>query len=137
MTKARERLVLLWIAFFILNLATSLYLLLSQEIEGDNFKILLTELNTAYAPYVGAILAFYWAHQKAPRAENMSRKQKLAAILALGFALVWNLLMSTFLLGLVVHVGNIQDSLDLMAFLRGIFTWFAAGSTGFFFGVGR
>jgi len=137
MSKARERLTVLWIAFFILNLTAAAYLYLGREIEMKDLKDLLTELNTAYAPYVGAFLTFYWTRRRASSTGSTSREQKFALALALGFASVWNLLISGLLLRLIFHAGTFESSLELMAFLRGIFTWFVAGSTGFFFGVGR
>lgn len=137
MNQARARLTILWVAFFLLDLAIGLYLYLDGWIGIENFKALLTELNTSYAPYVGAILAFYWAGKQAAKTEGVTRQQKIAFILAFVCALMWNLFLSVLLLRLVLRSGKIEDTVELMAFLRGIFTWLVAGSTGFFFGAGK
>jgi hypothetical protein len=138
MNDSRTRLAILWSAFFVLNLALATYFYFSQGIEADNYKKLLAELNTSYAPYLGAILLFFWTRRDAPRpsAPGKEPNRKLAFHLAFAFSLLWNLLIFLLLARLFLS-GTIEDSLERMADFRGIFSWLVAGSTGFYFGTNR
>ena len=86
---ARQALVIGWFACFLISLAILLSLYFGEWIYPDNFRSALTQLSSLYAPYLGAILAFYFSSRTQPsRAGAAAGTPFVLAVLG---SVIWNL----------------------------------------------
>ena len=122
--EARTRLLLVWAGFFLLNLALVLYFYFDGWIEGDNFKAALQQLNASYAPYLGAILLYYFGSAQSPQPAGGG----LPLHLALAGSVLWNGLLLIFLLFL-----PIEEAIAYIKDVGGLFAWLVAGAIGYYF----
>jgi hypothetical protein len=129
---ARRALVLIWFGFFLLNLAVVVWLHMRQLIERDSFLAAAQELNSLYAPYLGAIALFFFGTKRGPQGNGP--RTNIAAALAVSSSLVWNLVVFAFI-GRLVFQGVIEDSIDDVRFFGGLLTWLPAAAIGYFFGA--
>ena len=131
-TLDRKVLLLLWSSSFLLNLGFLLYLYLSDNIELRDLTPSLKTLSTVYAPYLGAILTFYWGGNREID-ESAVKKIKTPFYAAIGFSLVWNLIILQFLFPLILLRGNLEDSIEGIETVSSTFSWLVAGAIGFYF----
>ena len=134
MTAGRARAVLAatWLGFFVLALGSILYLRLGNEIEADNVAAGMERINTLYAPFVGAILLFYWGARAPAAPKPVAAGGRF--ILALVVTALWNLMIMSFLFApVVLKRGAIEDALAGLGTAGGLFTWLVAGALGYYF----
>ncbi len=121
---ARKALLVIWLSFFVLNLAVVLFLYFDAWIEGDNFKVAMQQLNASYAPYLGVILLYYWG--SAGSAPSVRTGVPLG--LALVCSVLWNALLLVFLLA-----RPIEEAVDNIKDVGVWFSWLVAGAIGYYF----
>lgn len=121
---ARKTLLFLWLGFFLINLGVVLYLFMDQWIEMDNFKAAMKLLNAIYAPFLGAMLLFYWGRARKEKAV----KTGLPFWLALIFSILWNAVIFLFILVL-----PIEDAMENIKDFGALFAWLVAGAIGYYF----
>jgi len=130
-SKARFWLAFVWILFALINIGIIFYLHFADEIEGDNFKAALSQLNLSYAPYLGIILTFFWSDRK----KNRSRKNvSTSFIIAMIFSTFWNILILIPLIKLLFLNGFIEDSIQSIKLVNNYLVWLVAGAIGYYFG---
>jgi hypothetical protein len=129
---ARRLLLIIWFLFFISNLSFILYLYFDKWIEKDNFHEALKQLNAIYAPYIGAISMFYWGIT-GKRKKNEVNKVGIGFTLALLCSLLWNGVILFFILPLIFQTGTIEDSIENIQQIGGLFSWLVAGAIGYYF----
>lgn len=129
---ARATLTVVWVVFFVVEIGIVVYLRLGGWIEADYFREALKQLNELYAPYVGAILLYFWgSRSQAPEGDATRAGGRF--VLALGVTLLWNGLLLAFLLPPLLQAGFVDDALANMRDIGGTFTWLVAGAIGFYF----
>lgn len=124
---ARRALLFTWLGFFVLHLVLVLSFYLAKWIEGDTFEDGLKQLNASYAPYLGAILLYYWS--SAGKTSTVSADLPLQ--LALICSVLWNILLTVFLVFLPT-----DEALKKMSDVGGYFSWLVAGAIGYYFAKG-
>jgi len=129
---ARKVLIITWFGFFIFNLAIIFFLYLGKWIAKDNFKAALQQLNTCYAPYIGAITLFYWASAR-KKSQRTGGQVGTAFTLAWICSLLWNGMLLVFLLPLLFQSGTVEESIENIRDFSPIFSWLVAGAIGFYF----
>jgi hypothetical protein len=120
----------LWFGFFILNASTVLFLYFTDQIEGDNFRFALFELNSLYTPYVGAIAAYYLARTRLPGRASRRLAPLLVAIAATG---VWNGLIAAQMIRLVAGTALIEVVIGEIRDFTGALAWLVAPALGYYF----
>jgi hypothetical protein len=128
---ARRTLVLGWFASFLASLAMLLYLYLGDWIVQDNFKDGLSQLSTLYAPYLGAMLAFYFSMRK--KAEQAAQAAGMAFALACTGSVIWNLGILISMARVVLLWGRIEPAVKDIALLGSTLSWVVAPAMGFYF----
>jgi len=127
----RTWLVIVWFAFFSANMAVLLYLYFDNWIEVDNFKASMSRLNALYAPFCGAILAFYLLQSNKNHEER--KRTGIAFRLAFLCSLAWNLVICAFALRVLMAWGTIEQSLADMEFFGSVASWMVGPAIGFYF----
>lgn len=130
--RARKRLTLLWYIFFAIDVAIVFYLYLADWIETDNFRNTLESLNGLFAPYLGAILLFYWGSRTRTGTDE-SVKTGTGFTLALIGSVIWNLIVLIFLVPLLIGSGKIETAVEDIQFAGGLLSWLVAGAIGYYF----
>ncbi|MCI0550941.1 MAG: hypothetical protein L0287_08295 [Anaerolineae bacterium] len=123
-TTARRVLLFTWLGFFVLNLSVVLVFFLARWIEDDNFKAAVKQFNASYAPYLGAILLYYWGSAGKTSTVNTGLPLQLALICSA----LWNILITMLLLML-----PIEEALENITEVGGYFSWLVAGAIGYYF----
>lgn len=135
---ARTILMALWVGCFIVALAVVAYLYLDRWIERDFFLDAAKQLSNLYAPYVGAIILYSWGARQVQTGTDRGRAAP-SFTLALVLSSVWNLLVLALLLPVLpaltsaAHPGKIEDAIENLRDLPGMFSWLVAGAMGFYF----
>jgi hypothetical protein len=128
---ARRILVLGWFAAFFCNLAMLLYLYVDNWIEQENLKNALYQLNALYAPYLGAILAFYFTTRQKPPESGAAAG--MAFTLAAAGSLIWNFVILILVARVFFLLGRIEPALKDMLFFGSTLSWLIAPAIGFYF----
>ena len=128
---ARGTLVLGWFTSFLAGLAMLLYLYLFDWIAQDNFKYALSQLSALYAPYLGAMLAFYFGTRN--KTGHAARASGAAFALASTGSLIWNLGVLILIVRVVLLWGHIEPAVKDMTFLGSTLSWLVAPAMGFYF----
>src|SRR5688500_20041905 len=97
----------LWLTFAIGNCGVVLFLYFTAQMERDNFRSALIELNALSAPYVGTITAYYFADRRAKNAR--SKTGNGAFTVAVLVTLVWYLFIAMQLTRLVLLVAYVDQ----------------------------
>jgi len=130
---ARNILLIVWVGFFVLNMAGIFYLYLDNWIERDNFLAALNQLNASYLPFIGAILAFYLGH--AQRSKSMEAVHiGIAFYLALVFSVLWNVVIFLFILPPIWGVGMIEEAIQNIKDIGSLLSWLVFPAMGYYFG---
>lgn len=132
-SSSKDRIILfwLWFLFFIINVAILLYRHISNFIEGVDLWPAMKCLNTMYAPYLGAIILFYWGNAR--RTSTPRHGSKPAFYLAFLCSLIWNLMILIFLMPLVFLSGTIEDAIENINNMVPLFSWLVSGAIGYYF----
>lgn len=131
--KARQVMALLWFFFFAINIMAVVYLYLSGWIEADNFWACISQLNAAYATYVGVVFFFYFGSQSQVKKDR--RRSGAPFIIALLGSLLWNGIILLFILRLLLLQGTVEDSIEQIERISATLSWLVAPSIGYYFGV--
>src|SRR5215813_1339395 len=107
---ARAALVIIWFAFFCVNIALVLYLYLDALIEKDNFSAAISQINASYVTYLGVIVTFYLTTSGKRIIEQPG--ERMAFIIALIGSLIWNVVIFAFIVPLAFGSGTIEDSVE-------------------------
>jgi hypothetical protein len=126
-TRVRLLIAAIWCGSLLVVLSVFSYLSVSDAIEYDKYKTALAASSSAYAPYVGALLAFYFAKRPGTVRSNLP-----AAALGAGGAILFNAVILLRVVLLVFGKGTIDDALDLLQH-NGL-NWIVAPAMGFYFG---
>ena len=135
---ARTILVSLWVGAFVVTLGAVGYLYLDHWIERDQLLGVAKQLSDLYAPYVGAIILYSWGARREEAALDSARPAA-SFTLALILSAVWNLLVLALVLPVLPalssaeHPGKIEDAIENLRELPGMFSWLVAGAMGFYF----
>lgn len=138
LARARTILVSLWVGCFVATLGATTYLYLDHWIERDQFLGVAKQLSDLYAPYVGAITLYSWGARRTDDAPDPARPAG-SFTLALVLSGVWNLLVLALVLPVLPalssaeHPGKIEDAIENLRELPGMFSWLVAGAMGFYF----
>lgn len=129
---ARMFLLIIWFFFFVSNLSFIIYLYFDHWIEKDNFQEAMKQLNTVYAPYLGAITLFYWGIT-GKRKKDEANKVGTAFTLAVFCSIMWNGIITFFVFPLVLQNGTIEESIENLQYIGGLLSWLVAGAIGYYF----
>ena len=121
---ARIILLCIWLGFALINFGIIMFYYFKHWIEIDNFKAAMTQLNASCAPYLGAMLFFFWGRAK----KGDTVKTGLPFWLAIIGAVVWNGAILSFILLL-----NIEVAIDNIKNIGGLLSWLVAGAIGYYF----
>jgi hypothetical protein len=131
----RRALLAIWIACFALNIVIVVCLELKGWILEDNLRKALTQLNSSYVPYVGVIVAFYFARNATT--EGARERNNAAAALAIVVSLVWNGVILAFFVPLLFGKGFIEQAIRNTEFASALISWLVAPVFGFYFAGAR
>lgn len=129
--RVRRALLVLWLAFFVQNVLCALYLYLDDWIEADNFRALMTQLNSSYATYLGMMVTFYIASSK--QKETPAKPITAMCVVAFSSSVLWNLIISAFVIRLVLLRGSVEDSVEQISFFIPLLSWIVAPAIGLYF----
>jgi hypothetical protein len=130
---SRKVLVGLWFAFFFTDISVLLWLYSANWIEKDNFRSALTQVNSVYVTYLGAIVGFYLSKRSVGRHD---RKLEMPFIVAFCCSVFWNFIVSFFILRLVFLSGTVEDSIKQIGEVGPLLSWLVAPVLGFYFASG-
>jgi len=131
LSAARAKLAAVWFVFFCLNMGVVLYLYLGDWIEMDNFKSATSQLNTSYVTYLGVIVTFYLT---SPADHHIKRpREKTSLLVAMIGSLIWNLVISAFIVRLALGFGTIEESVEQVGYFSSLLSWLVAPVIGFYF----
>jgi len=129
---ARQALVIGWFACFLTNLSILLSLYFGEWIYSDNFRSALTQLSSLYAPYLGAILAFYFSSRTPPAAAGATAGTPF--VLAVLGSVIWNVTILILLAKVFFLWGTIEGATRDMLFFGSTLSWLIAPAIGYYFG---
>jgi len=129
---ARKTLAGLWLFFFMLNLSVICYLYLRNWIEEDNFWAAVSEVNSLYVVYLGAVTAFYFMDRQKRNLKAL--RSSLTFALAISCSILWNCVVSVFIaVRLPLGMGTVEDSIKQIGHLGPLLSWVVAPSIGYYF----
>jgi hypothetical protein len=127
----RQALLLGWFACFVLNLLILLWLYFGDWILQDNFRTGLSQLSSLYAPYLGAILTFYFSSRA--KTSPVGATAGTAFVLAAIGSGVLNAV-TLILMGRVLFFwGTIEETIRDIVFFGSTLSWLVAPAMGFYF----
>jgi hypothetical protein len=121
----------LWLSFFLISLAVPMWLFFSDAIEQPAFTVALDGISALYVPYLGAVLAFYFATRN--RASRTVTRQE-TFVIALVVSAVWNLVVCSFIIRIPLGRTGIEEGIKVARESGGRLSWFVAPVMGYFFG---
>ena len=128
----RSSLALLWVVCFALSLMESLYLRwivgIGSSVTSKLFELVISQ----YAPFMGAMLGFYFAAQTTAQPET--KKQAIPYRLAMTMSGLWNLVMVGFVTEACIDSGRTEDAINDVRAIIPKLAWVVAPALGFFFG---
>ena len=128
---SRAILAAIWGLFFLLNLGVIFYLYFDHWIEKDSFDAAIAQISSSYVTYLGVIITFYLVttvQKKKTQASEMS-----SLVVAIIRSLIWNVVISSFIMRLVFGSGTIEESIKQVESLSKLFNWVVAPVMGFYF----
>jgi hypothetical protein len=116
---------------FVFALSLPLYLAARHDVGWDNAFVAIDSLSGVYAPYIGAILAFYFASRTDGRRGQRSRRQPF--LLAFATSLAWNLLIIGAMVAVLTHLRGIEEATKDISTIGSKMSWLVAPAVGYFF----
>ncbi len=129
-SRSRVRLLILWLSFFFLHLAVLFQLYFSKYIEAEDLLGAIKAINSAYSPYLGSIVMFYWGSGSVTITPQPSTTPYRLAMIT---SALWNFTISAMLIPILWESGNLEDALEFIASVMGALSWLVAGAIGFYF----
>ncbi len=126
--RASAILALFWFLCFVVSLAIPGLLLLKGAIEQPSFMTALDQTSSLYAPYLGAILAYYFAKRKS--SHGLARRVPFGV--ALGVSALWNIVVCGVMLQVPLGLMPIEDALKTAGGAGSKLAWLVAPSIGCF-----
>lgn len=121
----------IWVGFAFLQIALALYLHVRDYIGPDYFKKFLAVINSAYAPYVGAIFTYFLVSNKQSKRRGVKDRP---FILALACSIVWNLALLAFTAPLVFQSEpNVDVAINAITVIGSLLSWIPAPAIGIYF----
>jgi hypothetical protein len=127
---SRNVLVGLWFAFFFADMSVLLWLHSGNWIQDDNFHLAITQVNSVYVTYLGAMLGYYLSKYSFG---YHGRKPGMPFIVAFCCSAFWNSVVSFFILRLAFLNGTVEDSVKQIGDLGPLLSWMVAPVLGFYF----
>ena len=128
---ARQALVVGWFACFLLNLLILLWLYFGGWILQDNFRAGLTQLSSLFAPYLGAMFAFYIS-SRSKHSPAGAKAGITFALAAIGSG-VWNIMALMLMARVLFLWSTIEQTVRDMVFFSSTLSWLVAPAMGFYF----
>ena len=129
-SSARLVLTLIWFAAFLLMLGVVVHLYFGSWIERDNFDRGVRQVIALYAPYLGAVTAFYFFK---PDEEKPRRRPSSRFVVAVATSVIWNVAVVMFLLRLELGAGTIEEAIEQMADIGRLLAWLVSPAIGYYF----
>jgi hypothetical protein len=135
--KATLALTLLWGSCFAMALGELGVLFFAGAVTGPAVPKFLAEISSIYAPYLGAMLVYFFATKA--KKEKPPRLNRLAFQVALGASLLWNLVVLCLLFQVLGVLRGSRSDLNLDKALSSAraagacLSWIASPAIGFFF----
>ena len=130
-TSASAILAALWLTCFIFSFSIPCLLSFRKAIESDTLTSSLDQLSGVYAPYIGAILAYY-SVSRAPRFARRVTSTTSFTIAGVVSA-VWNIIVVGMLAQALFGYESIDDSLKVVTQVSSKLSWLVAPVIGYFF----
>src|ERR1035441_9809362 len=111
----------LWIFFFLISLAVPLWLFFSGDIELPAFTVALDGISALYVPYLGAVLAFYFATRNRT-SRTVTRQETF--VIALVVSAVWNIIVCSFIVRIPFGPMRIEEGIKVAGESGGRLSWF-------------
>jgi hypothetical protein len=128
----RARLTVLWAGSFAVALLGTLYLRWWVGIGADNFTAAIELVSTQYAPYLGAVIGFYFATKA--QTQTTSTNPVIPHRLALVMSSLWNITFVGLLARACLQLTTIEEALNDISTVIPKLAWIVAPSIGYFFG---
>ncbi len=139
MFNIRVVLMIIWLVGLVISLSVLFYIHAKNWIGAENFKMMIKQLNTLYAPFIGSILGFHWLHRSKPSVVNEhavdTSNAKLAGAIAVVFSLLWNGGVAAAMLILLFENGTVEGALEFFSTIQTVFLGAAGAALGYFFGA--
>jgi hypothetical protein len=130
--RTRTALILIWWLSCLANLGIVFYLYNDGWIFAENFQQALQVINTLYSPYLGTITLYVLGDHDSG-IKKPGKLMRAGNILAVCCSILWNCMILFFTARLLFGIGTIEDSLEIVEKLGGIFAWLVAPSLGIYF----
>ncbi|MGB8889002.1 MAG: hypothetical protein WCC87_19900 [Candidatus Korobacteraceae bacterium] len=121
----------LWIFFFLLSLAVPLWLFFLGAIEQPAFTVALDGISALYVPYLGAVLAFYFATRNQP---SRAVTRQPTFVIALVVSAVWNIIVCSFIIRIPLGLMPIEEGIKVAGESGARLSWVVAPAMGYYFG---
>lgn len=132
---ARATLLAIWFGGFAINIAMIFYVYARGWIEGSSLQGGVKQINDLYAPYLGGIAFYYWGTREdvkeAPQKKNAF--DRTGFLFALGASTMWNAMILAFIVPFALFGGTIEQVMDNLKNVIGIFPWLVGGAIGYYF----
>lgn len=120
-----------WLILFLIALAIPCLLAWRQAIESDTLTASLEKLSGIYAPYIGAILAYFFVARTTPVSERVT--SAAAVIIAVLVSVIWNLVVIGLLVQAPLGRANSEEAFKDAGDVGSKLSWLVAPVIGFFF----
>jgi len=121
----------LWLSLFIVALSIPCFLALRKAIESDTLTAGLEKLSGIYAPYIGAIFAYFFVARTAQAAERVTSGAAVA--IAALVSIIWNLVVIGLLAQAPFGWADAEEAFKLAGDVSSKLSWLVAPMIGFFF----
>jgi hypothetical protein len=121
----------LWLVCFGVCLCLPGVLFLNHAIRLENLQKSLEQVSTIYVPYVGAILAYYFA--SGDQARKISARKKGAFEVAIAASVIWNFAVVGCIASVAFGLIGIESALDYAPKIGSALSWLVAPAMGYFF----
>jgi hypothetical protein len=130
----RNGLAAVWVLFALIDSEIILLLYRGDWIGDESLSSAFKQLNRIFAPYLGAILAYYLATR--PNTRGRARSPHLMPfIVALSACVFWNSVNLFFLTMLWVGHSTVKMTLDQIDQYSTLLAWVVSPAMGYFFGA--
>ncbi len=120
-----------WLSLFIVALSIPCSLALRKAIESDTLTASLEKLGGIYAPYIGAIFAYFFVARTSQAAERFT--SAAAVTIAVLVSAIWNLVVIGLLAQAPLGWADAEEAFKVASDVSSKLSWLVAPAIGFFF----
>jgi len=131
--RTRTSLTCLWVAGFVISILGYFYLDWHVGIGPESKSQLFESIVNQYAPLLGAVVGFHFAHQAKEKAAKTT-PSRTALYVAITMSGLWNLLAVGFVVRACLDPDKTPDAISGVGSLVPKLSWIVAPAIGFFFG---